>query len=164
MASWVLWWLIWVTASVHYCTKPLPEPILINHQLNTRESISLELYSKFKLFHSTKCILNHFCICKRGNNFVRNLYMVSDGLKNKCPILASFNLKSSCTATQVNVVCDFLFSSTHLKNPNPFSPYKFTYVTCLRSFSSLLLWNTHVCVCKNLQSIEIAFDIFQNLI
>ena len=39
--------------------KPLSEPMLIYCQLDSKEHISMEYYSIFKLFHSRKCIWKH---------------------------------------------------------------------------------------------------------
>ena len=50
--------LVQIMACRLYSTKPLPEPILVYCQLDSREHISVKWELKFDHFHSRKCIRN----------------------------------------------------------------------------------------------------------
>ena len=55
--------------------KPLAEPMLYHCQLDPQEQNSVKLYSKFKHFHSSKCIWK--CHVENVGHFVSLFYSIS---------------------------------------------------------------------------------------
>ena len=72
-AAYMRWWtgsvLVKVMALCLSGAKPLHKPMLPYHQLDPWEQTSVNFKSKWKTFHSRKCLWN-YCL-RKGNHFVQ---------------------------------------------------------------------------------------------
>ena len=72
-AAYMHWWtgsaLVMVMASCLFGAKPLPEPLLTYWLLDPYEQTSVKFKSKYKNFHSRKCIGN--CCLRNVSHFVQ---------------------------------------------------------------------------------------------
>ena len=89
-----------------FCTKPLPEPMLIDGQFDAQESSSVKLKSKF---HCRKC--NSKCYLQNGSHFVWPLWI------NLCPE-EFFMASVICTSVSPSSICQPLYRSDSRLTPS----------------------------------------------
>ena len=67
--QWIGWALVKIMACRIFSAKPLPKPIQDYYQLDPQEQTSMKFESKYKNFHSRKCIWNYRL--RNGGHFVQ---------------------------------------------------------------------------------------------